>query len=550
MIKKLAMLSILIWALASLFLLHFDKSLGVQAASSDPAASVAGATVTSTPTSSRTTGPAPTASVTASPTPSATASQTATSGATQTPVPVGTWVVYPNSPTTNNLRGVSLVSTGEGWAVGDGGVVLHFLNGAWSDVTPSNVEDFQQLTWFSISMASSGVGWMVGEYYDSYFREIRGILAQYDGATWTIHPGEEVTLNQIPMKPLRSIYMASPTEGFTVGLDAEIVHYYDGAWHKEIRDGPNFYTVGGTDAQWVWIGGDNGRQLYRDESGDWQFAGIWTNATVNSTSFADRDYGWFTTDGPGVLLYDASVNACPLDCKTQNHVVNGLVGVSLRSVKLVNRTDGWMVGTDGVILHGPNDDPYDKWTVVRQPRQDAPDLNSVDMVSSREGWIAGDQGTLLHYSLPAEPTTTVTGTPTPTSTPSPTATATGTATPTATRTSTRTVTRTPMPNSTMTQTATSSVTPVLSPTQTATATQRATETVVAPTATATATPTASVTASVTVTPTMTPTVTLTPSVPPTASATPSETATPTAIVQPTARLFLPLLFREWRIIRQ
>ncbi|MSP11750.1 MAG: hypothetical protein EXR62_02210 [Chloroflexi bacterium] len=506
MVKKLAIVPILTWGLAALFLCLFDKNLFVQAAS-----------------------------------------RTATLGATITPLPVGTWVVYPNSPTTNNLRSVSLASANEGWAVGDGGVLLHYLNGTWSDATPTNVGDYPQLTWYSISMAGASAGWIVGEYYDSSIHEMRGLLAQYDGITWTMHIGEEVTSNQVPMKPLRSIYMASATEGFTVGLNAEIGHFVDGSWHKEVRDGPNFYTVGGADAQWVWLGGDEGKQFYRDASGDWQGAGVWTVATVNSTSFADRDYGWFTTDGPGVLLYDASVNACPLDCKTQNHVVNGLVGVQLRSVKLVNRLEGWMVGTQGVILHGPNDDPYDKWTVVRQASQDAPTLNSVDMASSREGWIVGDQGVLLRYSLPPEPTATVTISPTPTNTvtPMPTVTATGTPTPTITRTATRTATQTATAtlNSTATQTGTPSATETVTATRTVTASPSATAT-----QTATTTPATTATA-IPQTATETPTASLTPSVTATLTATPSVTATPTAMIQPTARLFLPLLFREGRIIR-
>jgi hypothetical protein len=31
-----------------------------------------------------------------------------------------------NSPTTNNLSSISMISASEGWAVGDGGVILHY----------------------------------------------------------------------------------------------------------------------------------------------------------------------------------------------------------------------------------------------------------------------------------------------------------------------------------------------------------------------------------------------------------------------------------------
>ena len=34
-------------------------------------------------------------------------------------------------PTGNNLRSVAMVSAGEGWAVGDGGTILHYTGGSW-----------------------------------------------------------------------------------------------------------------------------------------------------------------------------------------------------------------------------------------------------------------------------------------------------------------------------------------------------------------------------------------------------------------------------------
>jgi photosystem II stability/assembly factor-like uncharacterized protein len=43
----------------------------------------------------------------------------------------GVWKQVP-SPTRENLSGVTFTSASEGWAVGDQHVILHFLNGGWS----------------------------------------------------------------------------------------------------------------------------------------------------------------------------------------------------------------------------------------------------------------------------------------------------------------------------------------------------------------------------------------------------------------------------------
>ncbi|MSP12967.1 MAG: hypothetical protein EXR62_08415 [Chloroflexi bacterium] len=369
--------------------------------------------------------------------------------------PIGSWVNYPLSPTTKNLRGVSVVSTGEAWAVGDGAVMLHYKNGVWLDTTPANAGQFQQLAWYGVSMVSDTVGWAAGEYFDISTRITRGILARYDGATWTILTGEMATSNFAPIRPLRGIYMPTPDEGYAAGLDGEIVHYYNLIWHREIPMGPSFYTVGGYGVHWAWVSGEVGKQLYSDGENGWQSAGIWTHAMVNGTSFVDHDYGWFTTDGVGVLLYDAKAYACPQNCKTQNLVISQLAGAALRAVKMISRTDGWMVGTGGAIIHGPGDDPYDttNWEIVRQSQHAEPDLNAIDIAAGRYGWIVGNQGEILQYVLPAGATVTATA--------SATAKATAADTPTASRTAAATVTlsttATALVTATQTPTATNTV---------------------------------------------------------------------------------------------
>jgi len=83
------------------------------------------------------------------------------------------WVSQ-SSGTTNNLRSVSFVDNLNGWAVGDGGVILHTSNGGvnWSTQISSTANNLR-----SVSFADSLHGWAVGD---------SGTILVTDdgGATW------------------------------------------------------------------------------------------------------------------------------------------------------------------------------------------------------------------------------------------------------------------------------------------------------------------------------------------------------------------------------
>jgi hypothetical protein len=62
---------------------------------------------------------------------------------------------------------------------------------------------------------------------------------------------------------------------------------------------------------------------------------------------------------------------------------------------MISSSDGWAVGSDGVIIHwnGTN------WTNMKSPTSVC--LSSVDMISSTEGWILGADG-IYHLQLKQE----------------------------------------------------------------------------------------------------------------------------------------------------
>ncbi len=62
-----------------------------------------------------------------------------------------------NSPTTQGLSSIAMISASEGWAVGWGGTILHYANGRWSTVNSPNGNHL-----YSIAMVSASEGWAVG----------------------------------------------------------------------------------------------------------------------------------------------------------------------------------------------------------------------------------------------------------------------------------------------------------------------------------------------------------------------------------------------------
>jgi photosystem II stability/assembly factor-like uncharacterized protein len=100
--------------------------------------------------------------------------------------------------------------------------------------------------------------------------------------------------------------------------------------------------------------------------------------------------------GLGLLANDRSAQAHSLAPRSPQAslgwiVVNSPTTEHLGLSDFVSPTDGWIVGTNGTILHwdGVN------WQTVSNPASVR--LNSVAMVSANDGWITGELGVILHW---------------------------------------------------------------------------------------------------------------------------------------------------------
>jgi hypothetical protein len=347
------------------------------------------------------------------------------------------WKLAPQV-TPNDLQDVYMVSSTDGWAVGEGGTVLHYDGSAWTSVDISTTDRLRD-----VFMLDANHGYMLGWVGTSGGSD----LFHWDGSSWTLvyhNPttyafqrvdaitdndvwiaaqfgriyhwdgvNMDISWNDPLLRTVFAVRMISATEGWAVGAynastGGLILHYTGGVW-TDYSPSPA------------------PRVLYDDF--------FWRGVP---------NEGWAIGFGAGlsyILHYDG-IQWAVVYTPTEQY----------SRIFMLTPSDGWTVGFDpnnahGVVAH------YDGTSLVEANNPTTEILNGLYMLSSTDGWAVGTGGTMLHYYED--------GTPSPTVTATATATATGTATPTATRTPTVAPSGTAPPaSSTVTRTST----PVASPT--------------------------------------------------------------------------------------
>lgn len=245
------------------------------------------------------------------------------------------------------LYGVTMLSSNDVWAVGGSfeqqesqpreriiyavsGVILHYTDGAWA------VVDTPQKPLFSVSLDSPRDGWAVG---------YGGILVHYDGKTWSTVTGP-ANFNS----NLLGITMTSPENGWAVGYGGSILHY----------DGQ----------QWT---------AYPSP----------TTADLRAIAMPSPQEGWAVGDSGTILHYHAGTWSLVKSAPATSN--------ALRSISMLSADEGWTVGDNGTILHYRGEDGV--WEgVYRAPGLQSIQLVGVAMSTVRAGWIVGEQQFLTYRS--------------------------------------------------------------------------------------------------------------------------------------------------------
>jgi photosystem II stability/assembly factor-like uncharacterized protein len=188
----------------------------------------------------------------------------------------GIWTLQSPLPTGQNLNGLSMVSATEGWAVGDGGVILSTTDGGvtW---TPQDSGTSVQLT--AVQFLDSQHGWAVGN--DVLYTTNGGqtwLKGQYSGAT------------------LYGISMVNASTGWAVGGSGTIVATTNGGrtWvGQQSTTSQNLTSVSFTDDNNGWAVGGDGAIVHTINGGStWSTQASGTKAFFGGVTFVNPSDGW------------------------------------------------------------------------------------------------------------------------------------------------------------------------------------------------------------------------------------------------------------------
>lgn len=408
--------------------------------------------LTSTPTS------AAIVATTAIPTkPPSTPTPIVTPTSTPTPVAESHWQCDPIGGLAcfADLTYITMLGADEGWAFGQGGVVLHYTT------APGNT----QPTWQTdlpldssgravqlLSMVSDTEGWGVFEghifhYQDGkwnrawengYINDLvmldadEGWAVGDDGVIlhFTQAQGDWQSVPSPSRQKLMGVAMLNSAEGWAVGVEGTVLHYQAQEWQSISITDTQFYRylsdIEIINPDEIWIVGDT---ILHYQAGSWQeVVSSRLKNWLSDVTFVNSDEAWAVGEKGIIYHY----------YEGQWQEIDGPTDKSLLSVNMVNANEGWAVGVESTILHYTNGTwqledtatPLPQilmdiawlendtgwavgakglivyyqdgiWQMVDSP-VDEPELNltlnAVDMVSPEEGWAVGWQGTILHYS--------------------------------------------------------------------------------------------------------------------------------------------------------
>ncbi|MGD0690511.1 MAG: hypothetical protein ABSA50_12210 [Candidatus Bathyarchaeia archaeon] len=304
----------------------------------------------------------------------------------------------------NNLNSVFMVNGGDAWTVGGGvthltatcavlpcPVILHFTGGSWNTLTPPSGSYFLN----SVFMVSSTEGWAVGQQsVPPYLCPPRltmcttaGIILHYTVTggvgTWAIFPAPS---SPAPTPPLKSVFMLGANEGWAVGDNATILHY----------------TVTGGIGTWnpIVVSGT---------------PGLSPNANLTSVFMLSPTSGWAVggiqvcpvgclgalNDAPVIIYWDGTkwepITTPPIPgFITPSGHTSGI----LKSVFFTTPNDGWAVGYPGMLVANIMHWDGTAWNLVTLSPSllgatatglggAPPILTSIYMTTETSGWIVG-----------------------------------------------------------------------------------------------------------------------------------------------------------------
>lgn len=201
------------------------------------------------------------------------------------------------SPTDVNLWSVAFANAGLGFAVGDGGTILKWNGSSWGAIETDTPSSF-----LGIALSGSQNGVAVGE---------NGIIFEWNGSTWTeIDPPNDKLLYSVTMandrafavgergtivtwdgtswsampqslttNNLLAVKLLSPSFGIAVGEGGTILHWNGSSWSKKKGSGPDMNSIAIASGTNAVAGGADGA-IFRWDGSAWATESIATSESI------------------------------------------------------------------------------------------------------------------------------------------------------------------------------------------------------------------------------------------------------------------------------
>lgn len=279
------------------------------------------------------------------------------------------------------LRAVGFsVGSGDGVAVGDGGLVLRTQDGglSWGHRT-SGVSEALHSLWF----ATFDVGWSVGDggtviktvdrgtawtrQASGTTRNLNGVYCTCVNNVWAV--GEGGTIRRTGTggatwygqdsgvsHTLNAVQMASYTAtGWIVGDAGTVLVTHDGGAAWTPRDSgvtTDLNSLRFVGSVYGWAAGDDGVVLHTSDGGEtWIRQSSGTTATLHGIYFFDSAKGWAVGDGGTIIT---TIDGGSTWITRDSGTTSDLLALRFTAPVAGDPITGWTVGRDGAVLRSVN----------------------------------------------------------------------------------------------------------------------------------------------------------------------------------------------------
>ncbi len=264
-----------------------------------------------------------------------------------------------DNPTKVDLFGIHMVEAEEGWAVGDGGVIVYYNGINWNIFASPTTRDL-----YDVSMTTSTEGFAVGS---------NGTIIEWNGTSWN-------AVSSPTSRGLNGVHLLDSNDGWAVGDQGTILEWDGISWEKvtapSTRDYEDVFMVATDD---VWAVGASGEIAHYDGI-SWSSVLSPVTQRLHGVSFIDANDGQAVGAGGNIIAWDGA---------SWSSISSPVSGV-LYDIDIRLGTIGWAVGANGEIIQWTGSEWID---VSALPSEK--DLNALYVVTTSDGWAVGDSGTIL-----------------------------------------------------------------------------------------------------------------------------------------------------------